>query len=530
MAERTSGLLGWFRGDRGGSDASLPAKAALAPRSPVLVLTERLEDLGEIGRGSMASVRRVRDRNLLRQTAMKVIAPHVAAIPGELERFIGEAQITGQLDHPNIPPVYEVGADDEGTHFFTMKYVHGTTFEQMLRRKEFSVTDERELFSALQVLLKVCDALAFAHSRGVLHCDLKPANVMVGAFGQVYVMDWGIARITEKADGTRRTIAVGMKRQNDEGVVIGSAGYMSPEQARGLNDSLDERSDIFSLGAMLYRVLTGRPPYQGGKADQLLALAADASWTPPAQVVPNLVLPQRLCAIAEKAMAFDHAQRYQSVEEMRADLEAFLHGPGRLPIRTFAAGSLIVREGDPGNEAFAILQGKCVVFKNVDGRRHILREMGPGEVFGEMALLAAEKRTASVETLGEVRVAVLSVDTLVRDLGQTMLVGRLVKALAGRFHDVDRRATALTREIEDLRLRDAVLEHFALHGAPREGGGRVAPWSPLRSRLAAHLSPRADVAAELARRIPGVSVSEPEDKVTLTQLRPVKPPPPPDDA
>ena len=409
--------------------------------------TERYRLLQEIGRGGMGAVHRARDQSLEREAALKLLHENLRADEEQLERFIEEAQITGQLDHPNIVPVYELGEDPGGALFFSMKLVEGEDLESLIELAGRHRLEPPRLSELLGIFLKVCEAVAFAHSRGVVHCDLKPANVMVGEFGQVYVMDWGVARRRDlgapgragvPSNGTDLQEPLSDDALGEDAPIVGSPAYMSPEQARGRWDLVDERSDIFLLGGTLYHILTGQAPYQGALLLQMIR-AQEGDVEPPEEVTDDPRLPATLAAIARRAMAADPRQRYALVDELRVDVERFLHGSWHQPEQVFPAGSRIVVEGEDGDTAYVIVDGHCAVTTETASGTRILRHLGPGEVFGETAIFASAPRTATVEALDEVTVRVVTRDTLTAGLGLNSWLGVFIKALADRFADVDRR-------------------------------------------------------------------------------------------
>ena len=238
--------------------------------SPITLAIPGYQFLEELGRGGMGVVLRARDLTLGRHLAVKLLLGQAGDHPELEQRFLEEAQVMGQLQHPGVPAVHQLGRLADGRPFFSMKLVRGQTLAELLAQRR-SAGDELPRF--LDIFGQVCQTLGYAHSRGILHRDLKPANIMVGAFGEVQVMDWGLAKVlTRPGTGseaaqpistifTVRTSASGLESQ--PGMVAGTLAYMAPEQARGEVDSLDERADVFGLGALLCEVLTGQPPYRG---------------------------------------------------------------------------------------------------------------------------------------------------------------------------------------------------------------------------------------------------------------------------
>src|SRR5688572_5194235 len=304
---------------------------------------------GEIAHGGQGAVLRVWDEDLNRSLAMKVLhdkgrcdsaAPTVD--PRSLGRFLEEALVTGQLDHPGIVPVHELGLDSNGRVYFTMKLVKGRTLREVFElceRGEEGWTRTR----ALTVLLKVCEATAYAHAKGVIHRDLKPSNVMVGRFGEVFVMDWGLARVLGQHDlkdirirpppGTAEPRSDGHAAGSFDsplitmdGDVVGTPSYMSPEQALGRLDEVGPQSDVYSTGAMLYHLLSGHAPYvERGTRRSNHAIWYKVQKGPPTplhQCAPGT--PAELVAICEKAMARDWRARYGDTSELAEDLSAFI--------------------------------------------------------------------------------------------------------------------------------------------------------------------------------------------------------------
>lgn len=259
------------------------------------------ELLKVLGEGGMGVVWSARQTSVDRMVALKMIKGPQAEKKSQRQKFLAEAIVTGDLDHPNIVPIYDVGSDPKGSLFYAMKQVKGTPWLKVL--------DKKSLHENLEILLRVADAIAFSHSRGILHRDLKPENVMLGEYGEVLVMDWGLALATgsfEKARLLRRTTSMG-----------GTPAYMAPEMATGPIDRITPRSDVYLLGAILWELVTGYPPHPGKKVQDCL-LAAIRNEIRPTDKTGELI------NIARKALATDPGDRYQTVPEFQQALRGYL--------------------------------------------------------------------------------------------------------------------------------------------------------------------------------------------------------------
>ena len=287
----------------------------------------------EFGRGGQARVLLAMDRHLGREVAWKeLLAPHLggpvqSASGAATTRFLREARITGQLEHPNIVPVHELGTRPDGSLYYTMRVVRGETLDQRLE----GCGDLDARLELLGAFWDMCNAIAYAHSRGIIHRDLKPSNVMVGEFGETVVLDWGLAKVRGSEDPRGAEIADRMERLQGAGAsetiagwAVGTPSYMSPEQAEGEVEAIDERSDVWGLGAVLYALLTGRPPFEGNNPYHVVAQVR----TEPVQPVGSLcpAAPPELVAVAEKALQRDRALRYQSARELAEEVSAYMTG------------------------------------------------------------------------------------------------------------------------------------------------------------------------------------------------------------
>ncbi len=309
------------------SDELFAAALRAKQESLINVANPRFTLVGKLGEGSQGIVYRVNDRDCHREVACKVLS-YSTSDPEEISRFIHEAQVTAQLEHPGVVPIHDLGELRDGTVYYTMKRVDGVSLLDLLTSKAGKVEHR---FDLLDMFLRVCETMAFAHSRGVLHRDLKPRNIMVGPFGEVLVLDWGLAKVVNCPDvarpmGTMRSFPEADAYRTLNGTAVGTPAYMSPEQAMGEVDSLDRRCDVYSLGVILYEMLAGSSPYVRGEARKVMHQVSHGMWTRLDARRDCPVLPRALVAIVHRAMAFERAERYQTVEQLSADLRAFIAG------------------------------------------------------------------------------------------------------------------------------------------------------------------------------------------------------------
>ena len=425
----------------------------------VLPIEGRLEHVRDIAEGGMGAVQCVVDRALGRRAAKKVIRPEIKREPIYTGMFLREAQIVSQLDHPNIVPVHDIGFDDRGNLYFTMKLVEGRTLSELIRELPGGPIEPGTLFTLLEVVVKVCDALGLAHSRGVLHCDIKPDNIMVGDFGAVYLMDWGIAQVVPRGDGHAnvdpaaphlRDVTPDHAFPTGGNTSAGTLAYMSPEQARRDPGKLSHATDIFCVGGVLYEILVRRSPYGGHRIQAAIESARKGCFPPPESVVGETQVPPGLRAIIMRAMAPDPNDRYAHIEALKDDLVQFLRGGSAFARAHFSPGACIVREGECGDEAFIIDSGQCEVFSTVDGEETVIRRLGPGELFGETVMLSPGPRLASVRAINEVTVQVVTRTILERELeAMRPWMAVLVRTLAERFREADRaRSTTAVSSLE----------------------------------------------------------------------------------
>jgi tRNA A-37 threonylcarbamoyl transferase component Bud32 len=295
----------------------------------------RYQVLRPYAKGGLGEVFVAEDLEVHREVALKVIQGAYADDAVSRGRFLLEAEVTGRLEHPGVVPVHGLGTDAQGRPFYAMRLVHGETLQGAIRRfheADVPGRDPGERSLTLRQLLAgfvaVCNAVAYAHSRGVIHRDIKPSNIMLGKFGETVVLDWGLAKVVGRAERATADAEATLKPQSIDlemtraGTTVGTAAYMSPEQAAGHIDRQGPPSDVYSLGATLYALLTGGPPFDGADVPEMLRQVQAGAFPPPLQVKSGTAPP--LDAVCRKAMALRPEDRYATALELGAEVERWL--------------------------------------------------------------------------------------------------------------------------------------------------------------------------------------------------------------
>ena len=381
----------------------------------------------QLARGGMGVIYTVYDQDLRRTTAMKVLPPQILHQETKVSSFIEESRITAQLEHPNIVPIHEIGViEGSSLPYYTMKLIDGeplTNVIRMVAREDPDYVRHYTRHRLLDIFLKVCNAVAYAHSHGVIHRDIKPENIMVGKFGEVLLMDWGLAKYVDADDNTALEEAEDSSQiiehnpsRTEDGVIKGSLAYIAPEQVLGEPSEIDKKTDIFLLGGTLYQIFTHLPPYEGENMIDILQRAERCQYEVPSKRNPRAQIPKAVERIILHAMAPTKDKRYASCQDLIDDVEAFVAGRRSGGIRQFQVDQEIIKAGDESKETFVIISGKAEVHRNVNGRNMTIAEIGAGEIVGEMAGIGQSARTATVTATEDTETLIITYELMLDEL------------------------------------------------------------------------------------------------------------------
>ncbi|MFT5274238.1 MAG: serine/threonine protein kinase [Saprospiraceae bacterium] len=407
-----------------------------------LLSSNRYQELDQLGEGATADVRRVFDTHLNRLVARKNFDISLSSDARLLQTFLNEAKLVSYLAHPGIVPVYDLSAD-ESRLSYTMPIADGDSLSKVLESDAITGNGRAlPIDQAVSILIKLCETLSFSHDKGVLHLDIKPDNIIIGHYGEVYILDWGAARLInpeQYAESIRALSAqqYSVKYSSEESeLFLGTPKYMSPEQTTVPRDQLTGTSDIFSLGIIAYQMLCGQHPFQANSIEQLFDAIQNQAVIPLGQL--NSTLPAKLIEIVERMLQKSPIGRYESFTAVLQDLNSLYTAGGAMETRDLAQGEVIFSQGDSAGFAFTILRGEVEISIVVDGKRKLMSTLGEGEMVGELAAISNQVRTATVTTTRPTRIAILSVEFINTELEKTSpWVGSLIRNLANRFSDVN---------------------------------------------------------------------------------------------
>ena len=386
--------------------------------------------LGDLGQGGMGRVYLAVDQDLGREVALKMMRVQDAA---GARRFVEEARVIAKLDHPNIVPVYEVGITDEGRFFYTMRVVRGRTLSAVLDESRQTDEPDGELSLArmVQIFLQIGQGIEYAHSKGIVHSDLKPSNVMIGDHGEVLVLDWGLSRLAARAESGAGDTRAGIRR------IAGTPQYMAPEQARG--EDIDHRADVYAMGAILFEMLTLEPVFRGSTVEEVLEAVRSQKPRQPRLVSPQRSVPALLEAACLKALSKNPDERPQSAREFLDAVQTWLEAEADRERRRHVARE-VADEGRTLLQEYFSLRDKLGEYERAaEVTRDSVKAWEPPA--RKESLLSAEDRvTAARRRLAEVASA--TVGTLEKALGHDNENRSAREALAdfywSQFQDAER--------------------------------------------------------------------------------------------
>jgi serine/threonine-protein kinase len=406
---------------------------------------DRYRKLDKLGAGTVAEVYGAFDTYLRRVVARKQLNRGHLNNPDVVQTFINEMVLMGSLSHPGIVPVYDAALGKDGDPAYIMALAAGTSLDRLMQIDPNSADGRAlPLGTAVSILTKISEALTYAHDRGVLHLDMKPENVVMGHYGEVIVMDWGAACVYDRSKYTQTYKAIsgeittgGLGVENKD-LVMGTPMFMSPEQLEGSRDSLTPAADVFSVGVMLYQMLTGYLPFKADSIGKIIDRIRNQDAVPVHEI--NGDIPLNLSRLCMKMLHNDPALRYRNFVEVRAAIDDYQRSAVGFPTRTYRAGEVIFREGDPSDYVCILVSGRVGIMVAGENGDTEIAEVAVNEPFGELAALTGMPRTATAVAKEESVVRVISRQDLVEETDKlSPWVGGIVNTLTGRLLDMNQR-------------------------------------------------------------------------------------------
>lgn len=397
---------------------------------------DRYRDVGLLGQGGFGEVYTCFDDTLNRLMARKGLKEPYRQDPARLRSLINEARLISYLDHPGVVAVFDAYTDEHGAFQYTMELIEGINLQDELRSIERR-GEYMTLSRCLRILTRLCQTMAYVHQKGVLHLDLKTENVMIGDFGEVYILDWGNAHLFAPeryhAYLTRNGKDVDISEViNDSNDIVGTPPYMSPEQTIKPRTELSQATDVFSVGVLLYRMLTGIFPFSILSTEDFLRELH--TLDPKPLHYHRGDVPLRLSQICAKMLAKQESHRYSNFQDVLEDLQALSEFGQVFEREYYQAGEVFIHEGERGNCAYQILDGQVQVYRTYENQEHHVAYLGPGEMIGELAIFSQAPRSASVRAVSPTTVYVIGEDEIMAELEKlNPWVGRMIHSLSSRF-------------------------------------------------------------------------------------------------
>jgi serine/threonine protein kinase len=401
---------------------------------------DRYRELKLLGEGGIAEVRSFFDSSLCRIVAGKELKSASIRNPDLVKAFINEARLVSFLDHPGIVSVFDAFLSRSGKPCFTMPQVEGKTLTALIEPAEgeaaaLPVSRCQEIFGRL------CETLAYAHDKGVVHLDLKPDNIMIGGYGEIYIMDWGCALLSDTRpylEHLGRFIdrpGELLPAEETAAAVLGTPRYMAPEQFTVPRSGCSAAVDVFAAGVILYEMMTGRHPFAPAAQHDVLKVRSSIENDLPMPLCEiNPEIPRRLSQICERMMEKKVGGRYANCREVMDEFNHFRNSCEAFAARTFSAGEIIFREGEAGDYSFIIMSGSVEISKAREGGSAVLAVLGKNEIVGELSIFTGRVRTATARAREPTTVRIMRRQDVQKELDKlSPWVGKMISGLAERF-------------------------------------------------------------------------------------------------